>query len=290
MPYRDMTQPQKEPSTPVRAPTSRFTMIVTYAIAAAPFGVLLAWGLVSADDYDQPKRAFAWMAAYGVGFLWWYLQRQNRFRRGVRELLETQALLNAGSYDAARDTLDRILDRYRGLGGVEATALSNLSICVYHDGDSARALEMLTAITRAGWCYPKSALKNTVLQNRALYHAVLGQLDDANRCLREARALMTAARAQATLLIHDAVIAARGGNFSDVVALTGTTAANSKLQLKLMRFLRAWALTKTNGNSEEIRTLLDGAKPIVPGELRYLTRHWPELKQFLDESGLSEVN
>jgi hypothetical protein len=291
MPYRDMPQPKSESSrAPVRVPTSRDMMLVTYGLAVVPFGLLLGWAFVLESNAEEPSRAFVGMLAYGVAFAWWFLQRRARFQRGAQELLETQALLNAGSYDAARDVLEGILDKYRGLGGVEATALSNLSIVVYHDGDSVRALEILEGVQRAGWCGPKSALRRIVMQNRSLYHTVLGQLDDANRCLRDARASMTAARAQATLLIQDTMIAARSGNFADVVALTGTTAANVKLQLKLMRILRAWALTKTNGAADEIRTLLEGAKPLVRGELRYLSTHWPELKQFLDENGFSEAN
>jgi hypothetical protein len=38
-----------------------------------------------------------------------------------------------------------------------------------------------------------------------------------------------------------------------------------------------------------VRTLLDGTRPVAPGELRYLTAEWPELRAFLVENGLSEA-
>jgi hypothetical protein len=123
----------------------------------------------------------------------------------------------------------------------------------------------------------------------AARHAVLGQLPEAERSAREARARMTAARAEATMLVHDTLLAARSGRFGDVLALTGTSAASQRMQHKLLRVLRAWALRETGGSAEEARMLLDGTRPVVPGELAYLAGHWAELHTYLVESGLGDA-
>src|SRR5262249_41730442 len=153
-------------------------------------------------------------------------------------------------------------------GGIEAPALNNLSVATYHQGDVVRAQAMLDAVEQSGWCRPRSALRVAVTQNRALYHGVLGNVPEAERAAREARSLMTGARAAATMLVHDSVLAARAGRFADVVALTGTVEASARLQNKLLRVLRAWALqvTAPETSREDVRVLLDGAKPAAPGE------------------------
>jgi hypothetical protein len=91
------------------------------------------------------------------------------------------------------------------------------------------------------------------------------------------------------MLVPDVTLAARSGRFADVVAMSGTTEAMRKLTNKLLRVLRAWALTEITPDSAEIRTLLDGTRPVAPGELRYITNYWPELQAFLVLNGLSEA-
>jgi hypothetical protein len=134
-------------------------------------------------------------------------------------------------------------------------------------------------------------LRVTVLQNRALYHGILGDVPEAERAAREVRGLISGAQAAASMLLHDAVLAARAGRVADVVALTGTTEATPRLQNKLLRVLRAWALvvTAAEASREEVRLLVDGAKPVAPGELRYAAAYWPELRMFLVENGLVEA-
>jgi hypothetical protein len=242
-------------------------------------------------DGRPPQPVIPWLLVWAGMTTSWLLFLRARIRRGIHALGEAQALLNAGSHQAGGETCRRILDHYRGLGQIEAPALSNLSIAAFHEGDAPRALDMLDAVERAGWCAPGTALRTIVLQNRALYRAVLGQVAEAERCAREARGQITSARAEATMLVLDAVLAARTGRFDDLVALTGTSAATRRLQAKLLRLLRAWALSTSSAEStrDEVRVLIEGAKPIVPGELRYVTAHWPEFRSFLMESGLADA-
>jgi hypothetical protein len=287
MPYRD--PPAQETSTPVpfRAPRSARTTAKLRLLLLLPLPPVL-YLLTRTFDYGE-ELPWDWLLSWTVVVLAWWFWARMKFQRGLRALLESQALLNAGSYQAGGDCCRQILDSYRGNGAIEAPALSNLSIAVYHQGDVARALEMVDAVERSGWCGRGSALRTVVLQNRALYLAVLGKLPEAERAAHEARSAMSGARAAATMLVHDTVLAARAGRFSDVVAVTGTSDAMSKLQLRLPRLLRAWALTTTGGDREEVRVLLDGAKPIGRGELNYVAKHWPEFRAFLVDNGFADA-
>jgi hypothetical protein len=288
MPYRDSpAAPASSPPAAVPRPRSVYAVRNLYMLPIVPWVAVLIFALNAAAN-DRPI-PFFWVALWTTALAGWFVWRRKVFKQGVRALLDAQALFTAGSTAAGRECCEQILDKYRGFGGIEASAICNLSIAAFREGDSARALAMLDAVENAGWCPPRSVLRPTVVQNRALYHAVLGNLPEAERATREARSLMTAARAAATMLTHDAVIAARAGRFADVVALTGTSDAVARLQLKLLRLLRAWALTNTGGSADDVRVLVDGARPVTAGELRYVTAHWPEFRTFLVAQGLGEA-
>jgi hypothetical protein len=281
MPYRETTLVTRPPQGAIRVPRSRNNMLAPIgAMAVVPL-LLLFLGL--------PVLVQAGAVLLLLGLLGWTLYYIRRVRQGLRALLESQALLNAGSYQAGGEVCEQILERYSGLGNIEATALCNLSVSIYYAGDAVRAARMLDAVELSGWSRPGSALRVPLLQNRTLYLTVLGQLTEAEHASHEAKSLMTAARASAVMLVPDVALAARSGRFADVVAMSGTTESMRKLTNKLLRVLRAWALTETAPDSTEIRTLLDGTKPVAPGELRYITNYWPELQAFLVLNGLSEA-
>ncbi len=219
----------------------------------------------------------------------WLVYRGLHLRRGLTELNQTATLARNGSQAATIELCERMLDRYASHGSVQAVALNNLSIAVYQSGDIERALALLDAIEASGWARPRSALRTLILQNRGVYLALLGDAERAAQCGREARLRMTAATAQASLFVLDALVAARSGKLAEVVALTGTSAASSRLQLRMLRLLRAYALFESvpvsDARDEEIRLLVDGAKPVGAGELYYLVAHWPELERFLSTRG-----
>jgi hypothetical protein len=290
MPYREPPQSAAPPPVAsIRPPRGRRATIALNILIPVALGVpFWLWLGAQLAEHRRPDTFLLWTLLWAGATASWAIYVRTRFQRGVRALLESQALLNAGSYEAGAECCQRILDGYRGYGGIEAPALCNLSISVYHQGDAQRAVDMLDVVERAGWCRPGSALRVVILQNRGLYQAVLGRLDEAERCAREARSQMTGARAEATLLMLDSLLAARAGRFADVVALTGTSGATRRLQLRLLRLVRAWALAMTapEATRDEVRTLIDGAKPIAPGDLYYVAAHWPELRAFLVEQGL----
>jgi len=289
MPYRDAPSSPAASGPPVAVPRPRSVTAVRalYFFVAAPLIVFVFMALRALEN-DEPVPTF-WLIMWATALACWFTWRRRTFQRGVRELLDSQALFNAGSTAAGRECCEQILDKYRGFGGIEASAICNLSIAAFREGDVTRALAMLDSVERAGWCPPRSLLRPTILQNRALYHGILGNLPEAERAVREARSQMTAARAAATMLLHDTVLAARAGRFTDVVALTGTNDAMARLQLKLLRLMRAWALSATSGSADDVRVLVDGARPFAPGELRYVTSHWPEFRAFLVAQGLGEA-
>jgi hypothetical protein len=289
MPYREPATATAAAPTP-EAPFNLRSRRMTYVMTLAPYlsgAVVILWLTtklqVRALDPLLPMVA-GWLIFTGA----WLIVHRLRFRQGLLQLNESQALLNHGSYAAGAELCRRVLARHR-MGGLPATALNNLSIAVYRQGDAPRALMMLKEIERAGWC--RGPLGPMVMQNRAVYQAVLGDLPDAERCLREARLKMTAAHAEATLFAVDVMVAAHAGRFVDVVAMTGTSAASPRLQVKLLRVLRAWGLriTAPEASAAEVSSLLAGVRPVVPGELRYVTAHWAELRTFLIEEGLSEI-
>jgi hypothetical protein len=128
-------------------------------------------------------------------------------------------------------------------------------------------------------------------RNRALYHAFLGNVDEQAHAAAEARSRMSTSEATTGLVLHDTVLAARTGRFAEVLTLTGTAEAVPMLRNLLLRVLRAWALVATapEASREEVRMLLDGARPVPPAALRFATEQWPELRAFLVEYGLTEA-
>src|SRR5262249_42248537 len=156
--------PTPSPQPPIRAPRGRSTGFAI-ELAVLAVGLLPLVGIGAASSRAPSLQALAATSIPAVLSIAWLGRRRVRFRKGARALLESQALLNAGSYQAGGECCQQILDNYRGYGGIEAPALSNLSISVHRQGDSARALEMLEVVERAGWCRPGSLLRAVVLQN-----------------------------------------------------------------------------------------------------------------------------
>jgi hypothetical protein len=276
----------------VRAPRSRTATIAIQLALPLVFGMPLAVWLALELGANRPTMdPTLLLVVWFLATTGWLVARAARVRRGVQQLLECQALITAGSFEAGGELCERILAGYRGVGEIEAPALCNLSVALYHRGEAAQALALLDAVERAGWCFPRSRLRTIVLQNRATYLAVLGRTDEAERLARELRTRLTSARAESGLLLFDAILSARTGRMADVVARTGTVAATRQLQAKLLRILRAWALDATapEASRDEVRLLIEGARPIAPGELGYIALHWPELKAFLVAHGLGEA-
>jgi hypothetical protein len=256
---------------------SRVIALVPWVIGAA----LLIW---VASDFDATVRGASEPCFFGWAVITstWLITRAVSYRRGRAYLRESQY-----STERSVELCRRVLHHHR-IGRLPATALNNLSADVFHLGNAPRALLMQEEIERAGWC--RGALRPLAMRNRALYLAVLGDVAEAGRCLREARLNMSTA-ASMELLAVDALIAARAGRFTDVVAWTGTMAARRSLNIKQLRVLRAWALrvTAPTTTGEEVNTLLAGLRPVTPGELGHVTAYWPELRTFLIEEGFADA-
>lgn len=298
MPYREtnLTAPRPPVVLPERYhPRTRFAtrmfmnapVVATLTICAVVFSRL--GSIVDGTEH------FEWLLGALVGtitcalFFFYHLVKQ---RRGIVALNESAALTRGSGVEASMAYAEELLVRYARYGNVQAVVLSNLSVGYYTLGELDKALAILDAIEAAGWTGPRAALRPIVQQNRGLYLACLGDVEGATRCRNEARQRMSAARAESSLFILDLVIAARSGKLAEVLSATSTVDGARRLQNRIARILRAHALDAepaSDARADEIRVLLDGARPVAAGELWHFTAEWPQLDAFLRARGFADA-
>src|SRR5262249_32596762 len=120
MPYRTVPiSPDSPPSAEIRPPR-RWMVTVALRLLALSFCVLTIVAGIGPIDQATPPVPIEWLAISMVALLAWLIWRRVTFLRGARTVLESQVLLNAGSYRAGGECCQRILDRYRGYGQLEA--------------------------------------------------------------------------------------------------------------------------------------------------------------------------
>lgn len=132
----------------------------------------------------------------------------------------------------------------------------------------------------------------SLLYNCTLCYLLLGKMAAADRYLEATRTAVPKLPAEFHLLQTFSLI--RHSLYADAIRLMDANwfeieAENPLLNLKTTRLERAFALEKINANqhADEIRDLLGGARPFVPGEFDYLGWHWPEMNEFLRRHGFT---
>jgi len=225
---------------------------------------------------------------------------RQRTRRALKGWLakneEALALLRAGRYDGAASIWDDLATKAKWAPAVHALLVHNLGVATLHMKRPKHALALMNNVIESGW-FRSGALSgvNTNLGiAHALAHAIVGDLDAAERVRTEAAAGLGESRRGATMLV-DTVIGARRGTLGEPPTQEALRLAEASLMpthVRAIPILHAFAKTKGEGSyrtAEEDAPTADGGG-LARGDLDFLAVEWPELAAYLEAQGLSGAN
>ncbi len=214
-----------------------------------------------------------------------------RMRRGLRGWLgrneDALARLRAGRYAEAADIWDELAHTARWAPAVHVIALHNLAVAWLHVGRPERTLSLMRSVAASGWMKSGVLASSNVSTevSHALAHAIVGDVESAERHRAIAAHALPESRRGATMLV-DAVIGARRGTLGDPPTRDALRLAESTLMplhVRAIPLLHAFSRALGDGS---YRT--PGAAPqedgggIAPGDLDFLAVKWPELAVYLE--------
>jgi hypothetical protein len=204
-------------------------------------------------------------------------------------LLAAQEAGSRRRLDDAEAQYRGLLKRFRGRGGLEAIALHNIAAVRAQRRDVAGALRILHALN----VYPGTKLAPAVALvvplQIALFAAQIGDVDEARRWLSTGRA--AAGKTKIYTGNVEALILTREERYAEAEELYQAQWPDLErvLAAPLMRAVRArraFALEKRGADAEEVRRMVESARPASPSELAHLGEGWDEMRAFLDRHGL----
>jgi len=154
--------------------------------------------------------------------------------------------------------------------------------------DLRRATAILEAVDRAGWLEEaKSPARLVLWAELASCHALLGHADDAGRWLAKAGTVVFD-EGRTRLLLAWAIGGCRTAREAEVASeLARRWREGEKAfgagspTLRFLGLLRAFALERSAGSADEVRALLETARPLPDAHMRTIADHWPELSEFV---------
>jgi len=225
---------------------------------------------------------------------------RQRTRRALKGWLgqneEALALLRAGRYEDATSIWDGLAQKAKWAPAVHAMLVHNLSVATLHLKRPKRALGLMKNVIDSGW-FQSGALSGVSTNQgiaHALAHAIVGDVDEAERVRAEAATGLGESRRGATMLV-DTMIGARRGTLGEPPTQEALRLAEASLMpthVRAIPILHAFAKTTGEGSyrtAEEDAPAADGGG-LAPGDLDFLAVEWPELAAYLDAHGLSGSN
>lgn len=209
------------------------------------------------------------------------------FNRALNPALEALA---RGRHDEAETTFRTLFERFRGRGGLQATAMFNVAAVRAARGDYRGAIRLLT--TLHAYPHTKRAvnIRARIPLTLALYCAQLGETSRAREWLDRARRENTKTRIYAGNV--DAMILTREGKYAEAEAAyvrewPDLERVLSAAALRAIRAKRAFNLEKAGAPPEQVERLVMTARPDVAGELAHLGVEWDEMRAFLQRHDLA---
>ncbi|TVQ96459.1 MAG: hypothetical protein EA398_15930 [Deltaproteobacteria bacterium] len=204
------------------------------------------------------------------------------------------ALINSGRLREACSTLDALAGEAREDPALHALIAYNRGVATLRMGDAPAALSMLEAVAGSRWLNdPELPYRELLALALSQAYWSLGDPGTARAYLDTARETLSPARAGLTVSM-EAVLALSMGQtpLALRVLREGRSAAEGVLvasQLRTLRVLEAFALTRldpAHEHGDEVRRLLDGARPVQPWDHVGLRSVWPEFDAFCRIHGL----
>ena len=223
------------------------------------------------------------------GLLFWILRGSTRFNACQRPALEAIA---QGDYARGVALLREILPRYRSRVTYWTTASYSLGYALTRAGDSAAAVGVLLGIERR----PSNrinGLRKFVAIELARAFAIGGDVDKASKWLDAARKRTGDVRSDASVEAVHGLVLCREGHFDEALAHYEQTARQLEASLTAEQMCEAWLLRgfaiastttpRESGTADAWMQLVRAA----PGEIAWLTAHWPALATFATSQGFA---
>ena len=253
--------------------------------------VVLALCGVLASQLGVP---WTWVAspavvAIVVGSMIGLLLKVQVARRVQRRNDEAVALLHQGQVERAARALDDLMRASKRFGALHALVQQNRAVASLYEGDLTRALDVLTALDRAGW-YERQlvTVKVHALGAIVLALALSGRYDEAQRVLQERRVTLSAAQQPLLVLPEAVVLCLRGDLDGALAAIDRDRAAFEGLATgratRVLGLLRSFATQREEELGEaERRSVVDAADAA-----RHIIRHWAALRRFVEAAQRTE--
>jgi hypothetical protein len=234
----------------------------------------------------------AFITSFAAGIVFVVSKLTWDFRTFNKKNSHWVAELNQGHTDEANAAFNTLAFKYRGHPQLHAMAVFNLAATEVRKGNLERAIQLYGSVAK-GNAFKRTNPQMNQMLPFVLAHAYVlyGELDAAEVWLDEGEKR----RKLAHLRFGDgvrAMLMARRHQYRAAVeqlnenwrAIESATQAD---QMRNIRLLKAMCLAQSDPESEEIATLVAGAKPFKPGEYDYIGTRWPEFQAFLGERGFS---
>jgi len=196
-------------------------------------------------------------------------------------------LLNQGKTEEAIAILDDIIRRAWMLRAYRAFFMLNRAVACLQLGEPQRALHLARPLLDAGWDRRGLAMaRGGGLAVLVTAHALLGELDEAERLLREQ--LSTMPEPQRPQLLPARLLAAcRRQRYAEARELMANEreAAEAVLSVRSLRLaeaLDAFASHQLGASKDEIRARI-ASSSIARSDAAMVARHYPEFAHFLAE-------
>jgi tetratricopeptide (TPR) repeat protein len=244
--------------------------------------------------------AAAWPAtslaviAVALAFLWWQGRGTAKFNvEGEPGLLA----LHEGRLDEAISLLEGVAKRYRGKIGYSSVARYNLATALMRKGDLDHARTVLEDVERMPALPYASDARLLAAISLARLHALQGRTDLADRWLEDGRRRLKRAATRlwtaASLRIVEGIVLCRKGDLEaahsrldeEAILLEALVSVQGMREVWLLRAFMA-AQQAPARDQGEVERWLGMLRPYRQGEFDHLAGAWPELRAFLDGSGI----
>jgi hypothetical protein len=271
--------------------------IVTWAILVAMFVAVFAM-FSSAKGDDSASSWWIVGLVVGVCFVAGVIAAMvdvRRMRAFTVEAVEAVAALHRGELRRANETFTKWWDS--SIKPVAAVSRHNAAWTSMRQGELARAIEIQTPnIESYEKALERQMLLPTAIVDLAMFHALLGNLDEADKQLarlEQRGKLRHNPTYPAMHVLTRAIVACRRGNHTVAATLledkwSEWEAIVSGDLLRLMRVVRAFAIASVDlRDAGKATGVLGDMRPNWHGEFDFLGVEWPEMATFLATHNLA---
>jgi hypothetical protein len=232
---------------------------------------------------DVESLWWVWIAIPGAAVAW----SRHAVKRYNADALPAIQALQLGQPARAEQLLTALREKTRWPRSFRNLTTYNLGVSIHRQGRHAEAIAMMIEADRAGGA---TTVNGAIASSLALFHAVLGDLEQARTWFAEAtkRYRQFPAAVPFPQLLSEIAIAVRAGQSEEIcrrlardwTQIESTTKGET---LRPIRVLRAFATAQTSGvrDAAALTPLVAALHPARAADFAYLATSWPELDMFL---------